>query len=109
MKTSPSHFDKRITLQYPTKVADTLGGFTTTWNDAATVWAKKTTHRSDEAVQAMATTGIQVHNFRINYRTDVQGSWRIKEGNAYFAIIGPPIEVIDGVMKYLDITVKEAK
>ncbi|MEN6420311.1 MAG: phage head closure protein, partial [Smithella sp.] len=72
MKTSPSQFDKRITLQYPTRVSDNMGGFAVTWNDAATVWAKKTTHRSDEAVQAMATTGIQIHNFRIQFRTDVK-------------------------------------
>lgn len=86
-----------------------MGGFTISWNDAATVWTKKTTHRSDEAVQAMATTGTQIHNFRIQFRTDVKSSWRIKQGNAYFAIIAPPVEVHEGLMKYLDITVKEAK
>jgi SPP1 family predicted phage head-tail adaptor len=109
LKTSPSQFDKRITLQYPTIAKDAMGAAVTTWNDAATVWAKKTTHRSDEAVQAMATTGIQIHNFRIQFRMDIKSSWRIKQGNACFAIIAPPIEVVDGVMKYLDITVKEAK
>jgi len=109
MATFIGEMNKRITLQYPIIVKDAMGSPVTTWNDAATVWAKKTTHRSDEAVQAMATTGIQIHNFRIQFRTDVKNSWRIKQGNAYFAIIAPPIEVIDGVMKYLDITVKEAK
>lgn len=96
----------RITLQAQTKVADGMGGFTTTWTDIATVWAKKTTHRSDEAVQAMATTGTAVHNFRIRYRTDVRSSWRIKEGNKYMAIIGPPVEVERRT--WLDITAKEA-
>jgi len=86
-----------------------MSGLTVVWNDAATVWAKKTTHRSDEAVQAMATTGTQVHNFRIQFRTDVKSSWRIKQGTVYFAIIAPPVEVREGLMRYLDITVKEAK
>lgn len=82
-----------------------MGSFTTSWVDAATVWARKTTHRSDEAVQAMATTGTAVHNFRIRYRTDVKSSWRIKEGSKYMAIIGPPIEVER--RRWLDITAKE--
>ena len=99
--------NKRITLQYPTRVSDSMGGFAITWNDAATVWAKKTTHRSDEAVQAMAQTGTLTHNFRIRYRTDVKSSWRIKEGNNYMAIIAAPIEV--GRREFLDMTAKEVK
>jgi SPP1 family predicted phage head-tail adaptor len=83
-----------------------MGGFTVAWVDLATVWTKKTTHRSDEAVQAMATTGTAIHNFRIRYRTDVKSSDRIKEGNKYMNIIGPPIEVERRA--WLDITAKEA-
>lgn len=94
-----------ITLQYSTRAADGMGGFTTTWHDAASVWAKKTTHRSDEAVQAMATTGIAIHNYRIRWRRDVKSSWRIKEGNKYLNIIGPPAEVER--RKWLDLTAKE--
>jgi SPP1 family predicted phage head-tail adaptor len=106
---SPADMDKRITLQYETSVPDGLSGTNDTWVDAATVWAKKTTHRSDEAVQAMKETGVMVHNFRIHYRTDVDGSWRIKQGNAIMSIIGQPVEVNEGSSRYLDITVKEAK
>jgi SPP1 family predicted phage head-tail adaptor len=106
--TSPSDLNKRITLQYETRTPDGMGGFTVAWVDAATVWAKKTTHRSDEAVQAMATTGTAIHNFRIQWRADVQSSWRIKHGNSYMNIIGPPIEKVEGSQRYLDITAKEA-
>ena len=84
-----------------------MGGFTVTWVDAATVWAKKTTHRSNEAVQATQTTGFALHNFRISYRTDVKSSWRIKEGYKYMNIVGSPIEVMDSG-RCLDITAKEA-
>ena len=62
----------RITLQYKTRVSDGMGNFTESYVDAATVWAKKTTHRSDEAVQNMQATGIALHNFRIRYRRDVK-------------------------------------
>ncbi len=83
-----------------------MGGFTTAWTDLATVWAKKTTHRSDEAVQAMATTGIAIHNFRFRYRTDVRGSDRVKEGNKYMNLTGPPIEAVRRT--WMDVTAKEA-
>jgi SPP1 family predicted phage head-tail adaptor len=104
--TSPEELDTRITFQRQTKVPDGAGGFTTIWIDLATVWAKKTTHRSDEAVQAMAMTGIMIHNFRYRYRTDIRSSDRIKEGSKYMAIIGPPIEVERRT--WMDVTVKEA-
>ena len=101
--------EKRITLQYRTRVADGMGGFTETWADGATVWAKKTTHRSNEAVQSMQQTGIALHNYRIHWRRDVSASWRIKEGNKYMAIVGPPVLVNEGPgRRYLDITAQEA-
>jgi SPP1 family predicted phage head-tail adaptor len=104
--TGPEEMDKRITLQYQTKAADGHGGFDTTWTDVTTVWAKKTTHRSNEAVQAMQMTGTMIHNFRIWYRSDVKPSWRIKQGNKYMSIIGL-VEVNEGPNRYLDITAKE--
>jgi len=96
----------RITFQAPTRVDDAMGGWTETWVDVATVWAKKMTHRSDEAIKAMAETGQAVHNYRIRYRAGILTSWRIKEGSLYMAIIGPPIEVER--RKWLDIPAKEA-
>lgn len=103
-------FDKRIELQAPTYAKDSQGASVPTFATVATVWAKKTTHRSDEAVQAMAQAGVAVHNFRIHYRTDVQSSWRIKEGNAVMEIIGPPMEKREGLGgRFLDITAKEGK
>jgi len=99
--------NKQIELHAPTKASDGMGGMPTVYVKVATVWAKKTTHRSDEAVQAMATTGLLTHNYRIPYRTDVKSSWRIKEGNSLMSIIAAPIEV--GNREYLDITAKEAK
>ena len=107
--TKPEHLNMRIELQHKTCTADGMGGFTDVWKTYATVWAKKTTHRSDEAVQSMQMTGIAVHNLRIRHRTDVLASDRVKHNNTYMAIIGPPIEVSDDRRDHwIDLTVKEA-
>lgn len=106
-KQNLADFKKRITLQSETKTADGMGGFTSAWKDEATVWAKKTTHRSDEAIQAMQITGIAIHNFRIRYREDIKSSWRIKEDDKYMNIVGPPIEIWGIGSRWLDITAKE--
>jgi SPP1 family predicted phage head-tail adaptor len=106
--TQIGEFNRRITFQSSTKTSDSMGGFTETWADVVTVWTKMTTHRSDESVQAMATTGIRVHNFRIHYRPDVVGSWRVQYGTRYMNIIGLT-EVCEGLGgRYLDVTCKEA-
>lgn len=107
--TTIGELNKRFSLQTSTRVSDGAGGFTTSWATIATVWGKKTTHRSDEAVQAMKETGTATHNIRIRYRTDVKSSWRVKDGNKYMTIIGPPVEVNEGMGKrWLDLTVREA-
>jgi SPP1 family predicted phage head-tail adaptor len=99
--------NKRITLQYSTKIADGMGGFTVTWVDKATVWAKISTLRSDEAIIAMQNSGTAIHNVVIRYRSDVKSSWRLKYGNSYWAILGPPID-LNKDRKWLDIKCKEA-
>ena len=108
--TTIGDLNHRISLQYKTIVMDSMGGRTETWNTAATVWAKKTPYRSDEAMQAMKETGTLTINYRIRYRTDVRASWRILDGNKYLAIIGPPITVDLGPGRmFLDITAKEGQ
>ncbi|MDD5226813.1 MAG: phage head closure protein [Candidatus Omnitrophica bacterium] len=97
----------QISILRNTKVPDGMGGFTTTKTVIASqIWAQKTTHRSNEAVQAMAQTGISVHNFRIRYRTGIRSSDMILEGDKYMAMVGKPIEIER--RRWLDITVKEA-
>ena len=90
---SPSELNRRIELQAPTRVADGGGGFTSTYVAVATVWAKITTLRTEEAILAMQSTGTAVHNILIRYRTDVKSSYRIKYGDKYYNILGPPIDV----------------
>lgn len=110
MVRGPQQLNKRIELQRKTSVTDGMGGFTDTWNTYASVWAKKTTHRSDEAVQSMQMTGTAIHNYRIRYRSDILSSDRVKDGTTYMAIIGPPIEVDQGGgSHWSDLTVSEAE
>lgn len=106
--TNIADLNKQITIQNFTKVSDGMGGFTITWYDVDTVWAKMTTHRSDESIQSMQQTGTAIHNLRIRYRHNMTPAMRIKYGNRYMNIIGPPIEVDEGGgRRWLDLTVGE--
>jgi len=99
--------DKQIILQYKIRVSDGMGGWVDSYVNAATVWAKMRTLKSDEAIQAMSTTGIAIHNITIRYRTDVRANWRVKYGSRYFAIIGPPIDV-NFKHEFLELKCKES-
>ena len=102
----PHELSRRITLERPEKVPDGGGGFTSSWVVAATVWAKITTLRSDEAIIAMQTTGTVIHNIVIRYRTDVKTNWRIGYAGKFYNIIGPPID-LNKAHRYLDVKCKE--
>jgi SPP1 family predicted phage head-tail adaptor len=95
---------RRITIQIPTNVDDTLGGFTTTWSDHATVWAKAWTVSSSELVTDMKVNLVRIQKFCIRYRNPFLASWRIKWGTRYFNItsIDP-----DEDNRFLYLTVKE--
>lgn len=106
--TQAGQLNKRIELQSETLTADGMGGFTSVWATYMTVWAKKTTHRSNDAIQDMRETGKAIHNYRIHYRTGVRNNHRIKDGDSYMVIIGPPIEIYKGnIIFWLDITTEE--
>ena len=79
--------NKRITLQYQTKVSDNMGGFVVAWTDAATVFAAIWPTSAAELVAANATSMVISHRIRIRYRSVVKPSWRVKFGNRYFTII----------------------
>jgi SPP1 family predicted phage head-tail adaptor len=77
---------ERITIQYPTKVADGLGSFTETWVDGFICWAKAWTVSSSESTANMQVNMIRVQKFKIYYRRVFSPSWRLKFGNRYFNI-----------------------
>ncbi|MBU1173751.1 MAG: phage head closure protein [Proteobacteria bacterium] len=97
--------NRRIVIQYPTRIGDGMGGFTSTWVTAATVWAKAWTVSSSEQTTAMQTSLIRVQKFKIRYRSVLLPSWRIKWGTRYFNITG--IDP-DEKNEFIFLTVKEA-
>ena len=97
---------KRVTLQYQTKVADGMGGFTVSWVDAATVWAAIWPVSAAETIQAAMTTMTITHRIRIRHREVLRSSWRIYWSGRYFNIVS----IIDPSTqhRWLDLMVKEA-
>ena len=98
--------NKRITLQYSTKVSNSMGGFVTSWVDAATIWAAIWPVSAAETVQSMQPTMTISHRVRIRYRSVLRASWRIKLGLRYFNIVSIINPSERG--EYLDIMCKEA-
>ena len=79
--------NKRVTLQYSTKVSNEMGGFVTSWVDAATIWAAIWPVSAAETVQSMQPTMTISHRVRIRYRSVLRANWRIKFGLRYFNIM----------------------
>jgi len=98
--------NKRILLQYTTSVVDAMGGSDDIWNDKATVWAAIWPVSAAEQVRAGQTFGTVTHKIRIRYRSDIRNSWRIKFGERYFTILGPPINPNEK-NEWLDLITKE--
>ena len=76
----------RVTIQYPTKVADGLGDFTVTYTDGFTCWCKAWTVSSTEPTTNMQINMIRVQKFKIWNRRVFSPDWRLKFGNRYFNI-----------------------
>ena len=96
--------NRRVTLQYPTRTRDSMGGYVDTWADAATVWARKFSVSSTETKSGLQVAMIRVQKFVIRYRHVLRPSWRIKYGDIYFNItsIDP-----DEKNEFMFITVEE--
>lgn len=102
----PGDLTKRVTLQYERRLADGMGGWVTSWADAAHIWAAIWPVSASEQVQDAQTVMTISHRIRIRYRSDVRSSWKIKYGDRYFTIVG----LIDPNEKHalLDLLCKEA-
>lgn len=98
--------NKRITLQYSTRVGDGMGGFTLSWVDAATIFAAIWPLSAKEQVQNQSMTMTITGRIRIRYRSVLRPSWRIRFGNRYYNIMS--IINVNERNEYLDLMVKEA-
>jgi SPP1 family predicted phage head-tail adaptor len=97
----------RVTLQYPTRSPDGMGGFSVTWVDAATVYAAIWGQGASEGIEAAQTGVTIVYRIRIRYRSSMEASWRISWSNRLFNIVS----ILDHDMrhKWLDLICKEAR
>jgi SPP1 family predicted phage head-tail adaptor len=64
----------RVTIQNATEASDGAGGFTATWSDVATVWAKVEPLRGYEAKEAMQLEAPTIHRIFMRYRSDVRAN-----------------------------------
>jgi SPP1 family predicted phage head-tail adaptor len=96
---------KRVVLQYQAKVADGMGGFTTSWVDDATVWAAIWPVSASETIEAAQTGMTITHRIRMRYRAGLLASWRVLWSGRYFNIVS----IIDPNMahRWLDVMCKE--
>ena len=78
--------NRRIELQEPTSVSDDMGGFTTSYTTAFTVWARAWSVSSTEILADMKVNMVRIQKFGIRYRSDVKPDWRVKYDSRYFAI-----------------------
>ena len=77
-------FDRQITLQSYAVTRDRYGGEVRTWSDQATVWTRIVPVRSDETFRTEQLRGVDMVDFDIRYRTDVETGWRVLfEGVSY--------------------------
>lgn len=81
------NLNKRITVQYETRVADGMGGFNTTWTDLADVWAAIWPVSAKETISSMQNVMEISHRIRVRYRSTILPSYRIKFGTRYFNIV----------------------
>ena len=98
--------NKYITIQAPSKVSDSMGGFTETWNDVDQVWAAIWPVSAKEQIQSGQMTMAVTMRIRIRYRSVFRPNWRIKYGNRYFSIVS--IVNPNEKNEYLDLLCKEA-
>jgi SPP1 family predicted phage head-tail adaptor len=99
------NLNKYVTIQYPTKASDSIGGMTTSWSDLGSVWAAVWPVSSKEYSLHQQETMEVTHRIRIRYRNEVRASYRIKFGNKYYqikSIVNPGTE-----NRWLDLLCKE--
>lgn len=77
----------RITLQPPTKTADGMGGFSTTWAMGnVVVWAEFKKPKTQTADAVGTVVSDMTREIHIRYRPDVRRGWRVVAGARTFEV-----------------------
>jgi SPP1 family predicted phage head-tail adaptor len=79
--------NKIITIQYPIKTSDGMGGFSESFNDACTTFCAIWPVSAKEQIQSDQMAMTATHKIRIRYRRVMKPDWRIKYANRYFSIV----------------------
>ena len=88
---NPGELNCRITLLKEMKVPDEQGGFVTSYVLRAEVWAKIIAVTAKTVDQYEQQTPELIHRVVIRYRKDVLVTDRVRYGERFFELIGPPI------------------
>jgi len=88
---SAGELNKRITLQAKSVEDNSIGGYTETWNDLATVWASVEPLQGKELLQAQQMNSVVSTKIKIRYRKGITSDMRISYGGKYYNIKGNPI------------------
>jgi len=81
-----SRMNKQITIQSPTMTANGAGGFATSWNTFATVWAEITQATGKEIFDADHVEEVQNVIFTIRYLDGITPAMRIQFCSDYYNI-----------------------
>lgn len=85
--------DKRVTLQQESQTPDGGGGYSLSWSDVATFWARVEPLSGQEELQAMSLEATITHRIWFRKRDDVQANMRITLGSRVFTVWSPPVNV----------------
>lgn len=85
--------DRQITLLSYSNANDGFGSDKPTYTLVDTVWSDVIDLRGRELLAAQQSNSMITTKFRIRYRADIDGRWRIGWKGKQFEIVGTPIEV----------------
>src|SRR5690606_1569352 len=83
----PGALRTRLVLQAVTSVPDGLGGFTESWSDVATVFARIEPAAADSRFGAGQTLEAVTHRITLRRRGDVAADMRFAGGGRIFQIV----------------------
>lgn len=96
---------QRIVIQQATNTADGLGGFTESWSEYKTVWAKISPYSAKEAWEKMELKHRITHKVGIRYLSGVTSDMRVKFGTRYLQIKG--IRILDERKRFMELACEE--
>ncbi|WP_445304317.1 phage head closure protein [Neorhizobium sp. SOG26] len=82
----PGQLTARLSLETATATPDGQGGATTTWTEAASLWARIEPVSFQLRQDAGAETGTITHRVWMRFRQDIQAGQRLRKGERVFVV-----------------------